>query len=409
MILTAADGLLSEECTGNISPAGTKLADGKLCFATLKGIVLVDPKQVASASPPPSVWIEDVLVDGAPQNISATNRSLVISPGWHRFEFHYTGLNFAAPSQVRFRYQMEGLDKDWVEADRQRSAFYNYIPPGGYHFRVVACNNDGIWNETPTTLAFTVQPFVWQRPWFPVVVGLTVLTLVAGAIALVARRKLIRERARLAALHAIEVERTRIAKDIHDDLGATLSAIRMLSRFAQSPDTSEKRMREDMRQIAAKAFDSTQSLDEIVWAVDPQADTLESFINYACAFANEQLALADIRCRLDLPAEFPKKNLRADVRHNLFLAFKEAVNNVVKHASASEVHIQMESSPRDFTIAVIDNGCGLPAVGTAPPSPVATGGHGLSNLRARLKEIGGHCEMESRPGQGTTVRLHIQT
>jgi signal transduction histidine kinase len=146
---------------------------------------------------------------------------------------------------------------------------------------VIACNKDGVWNQKGASIALTVEPLLWQRPWFSLAVSLLAMMLVAGVAVLVQRRRHERERARMAALHLLETERTRIAKDIHDDLGATLSAIRLLSKFGQAPEVPESRLREDMRQIATKALESTQSLDEIVWAVDPLADSLESFVNYA--------------------------------------------------------------------------------------------------------------------------------
>ncbi len=418
-VLTAADGLPSEECTGTYSPAGLRLSSGELCFATLKGIVLVDPRQEWQASPPPEVWLEEVLVNGEDWDLQANrpatllapgppvsihSKTITLPPGRHRVAFHYTGLNFTAPSQVRFRYQLEGLDPDWVPAGNERTAYYNYIPPGNYTFRVIACNKDGVWNERGASLALSVQPFLWQRAWFSATGSLLAIVLVAGAIAFIQRRRHERERARIEALHVIETERTRIAKDIHDDLGATLSAIRLLSKFGQAPEMPEARLREDMRQIAAKALESTQSLDEIVWAVDPHADSLESFVNYACAFATEQLALADVRCRLDLPEQIPAMSLQADVRHNLFLAFKEVITNVLKHAAATEVHVKMEIGAHALDVTVTDNGRGMPL---RPPSVPDTGHHGIPNLHDRLQKIGGHCELQHRPGQGVMVRLRI--
>jgi signal transduction histidine kinase len=434
-VLGLSDGMPSEECTGGYSPAGLKLSSGELCFATLKGIVMVDPPRAWPITPPPPVRLEELLIDGVAQNPSSSpqapnghklepldaNRSpssasssadrqlLFVAPGRHQFEFHYTGLNFGAPERIRFRYQLEGLDPGWVEAGTRRTAFYTDVPPGNYRFQVIACNNDGVWSQTGAAIGLEIQPFLWQRWWFIAVAGLAALALAAGLSRLFERRRHQRELTRLAALHVVERERTRIAKDIHDDLGATLSAIRLLSKFAQAPEMPAERLREDMRQIAAKALESTQALDEIVWAVDPQSDSLEGFVNYACAFATEQLALADVRCRLDLPANIPAKTLQADVRHNLFLAFKEVITNVLKHAAATEVHVSMEINPQALAIAVTDNGRGLPADDSrmASGAGLATRRHGLPNLRSRLRQIGGDCEMESLPGRGVTARLRI--
>lgn len=256
-----------------------------------------------------------------------------------------------------------------------------------------------------------VSPHLWQKTWFISLTALLFLGAAGSLIFVLDRRRIQRlkhEQQRLEALRTIERERTRIARDIHDDLGATLSEIRLLSQFAQSPDSPQERVREDIKQIAAKALKSTQALDEIVWAVDPEADTIESFVNYAGTFVTDYLALAEVRCRLDLPMPPSPGSLRADVRHNLFLAFKESITNVVKHAAASEVLINMVTSDRTFTVTVTDNGRGIkPETLSVTNAPETRGHNGLANLRTRMASIGGQCEITSTPGVGTTVRLQI--
>jgi ligand-binding sensor domain-containing protein/signal transduction histidine kinase len=418
-VLGLADGMLSEECTGGYSPAGLKLKSGELCFSTLKGIVIFDPKQISQESPPPPVLLEELLVDGIPQGPGGTRghgaaeipgNTLVVPPGDHRLEFHYTGLNFTAPERVQFRYQLEGLDHSRVEAENERVATYNHVPPGSYRFRVLACNQNGIWSPNPAMIQVQVRPFLWQRVWFTPALSVLGTALVGLSLGMAERRRQQRKREKLEALHAIERERARIAKDIHDDLGSTLAQIRLLSNFAQSPEGSVERVRQDVRQIAAKALDSTQALDEIVWAVDPQADTLESFVSYASAFASEHLALANVACRLDLPEAIPAIGLRADVRHNLFLALKEALTNVVKYAAATEARLKMRATDDTLSVTLSDNGRGFDA-GENPTEPAPTaarGRHGLANMQARMAAIGGHCDLQSAPGQGTSVSFRIR-
>lgn len=275
-------------------------------------------------------------------------------------------------------------------------------------------SGDGWWFSDlaiATSFSDFVTPHIWERAWFISMTTFALLTAFGCVIWQVdrnRRQRFEREQERWDALHAVERERTRIARDIHDDLGATLSEIRLLSKFAQVPDSPLERIREDMKQIAAKALNSTQALDEIVWAVDPEADTIESFVNYACTFATEYLALADMRCRLDLPTRPPAIYLRADVRHNLFLAFKESITNIIKHASASEVCVKMEIADKTFTVTVSDNGIGMPPeILSAANRSETPGQDGLANMKSRLLSIGGQYEICSPPGQGTTVWLQI--
>jgi signal transduction histidine kinase len=259
-------------------------------------------------------------------------------------------------------------------------------------------------------LQVQVRPFLWQRVWFTPAVSVLATALVGLTLWAGERRRQQRKREKLEALNAIERERTRIAKDIHDDLGSTLAQIRLLSKFAQAPDGSAERVREDVRQIASKALESTQALDEIVWAVDPQADTLESFVSYASAFASEHLALANVACRLDLPDSIPALALRADVRHNLFLALKEALTNVVKYAAATEAWLKVASSDGRLAVTVSDNGRGFDAgeEPTAPARTAARGHRGLANMHARMAAVGGRCDLESAPGKGTSVTFRIK-
>src|SRR5205823_3662315 len=142
------EGMLSEECTGGYCPAGLKTKSGSLWFSTSKGITVVDPHPEKTITPPPTVVLEEVLVDGEKWGKSLRdNEPVRIPPGKHRLEFHYTGLSFRAPERVRFRYRLEGLDPDWVDAENRRTAFYGYVPQGEYKFHVAACNSEGSWSE----------------------------------------------------------------------------------------------------------------------------------------------------------------------------------------------------------------------------------------------------------------------
>jgi signal transduction histidine kinase len=208
--------------------------------------------------------------------------------------------------------------------------------------------------------------------------------------------------------HEIERERARIAQDIHDDVGASLSRIAMLSQPAHRDLADAERTATMLSRIYATAREVTRSLDEIVWAVDPRHDTLDSLADYMGRFAQDFLAAAHVRCRLDLPVEVPAWPLTAEIRHNLFLAFKEALNNAVKHAAASEVRIALGLLPDSFVLVVKDNGHGFdPSLpGSTEPGRIASG-NGLTNMKKRLTRIGGRCEITSEKGTGTSVSLIV--
>jgi len=302
---------------------------------------------------------------------------------------------------VQFRYRLEGADDEWIEAGTKRSADYSRLPYGNYLFRVSACNQDGLWNKTGATLSVIVAPFFWQT-WTFRISALSGFTLSLVAVVRYLSFRRLRERLGLleqqAALHK---ERARIAKDIHDDLGANLTQIALLGELAQQDRSEPERAAERMGNISSTARQAIKSLDEIVWAVNPRNDTLAHLIDYAGQFAVDYLRLAGIRCRLDLPEQTPHRELSTDLRHNLFLVIKEALNNIVKHSRASEVWLRASASEQGLDITVEDNGCGFDQV---PDNALSDG---LRNMRQRMTDIGGTFEIQSKLRVGTKLLLHL--
>ena len=401
------DGLPTLECSEGLQPAGCKTADGRLWFPTSKGLVSVDPANVKINPLSPPVVIEEMRVDDKPFAEKTSGATILkIPPGRHRFDFQYTGLSYVTPEKVRFKCRLNGFDSDWTDAGTKRLASYNYIPPGDYSFQVIACNNDGVWNETGASLAFRVLPYFWQTSWFRVL-ALAALVAVSGSTVWFAtRRRMRRKLERIERQRDIEHERARIAQDIHDDLGAHLTRITMLSESARGELDNSTQTAGELNQIYDTARELTRSMDEIVWAVNPKHDTLESLTSYLEKFAQDLLATAGIRCRLDLPVQFPEWRLTAEVRHNVFLAFKEALHNVVRHAAATEVCIVLALNKSAFELTIADDGRGFTCDEKNPPADDPgrfSSGNGLENMNRRLREIGGGCEIQAAPGQGTKV------
>jgi signal transduction histidine kinase/ligand-binding sensor domain-containing protein len=400
------DGLPSLECSGSYQPAACRTHDGHLLFCTLKGVVSVNPQELAPNRLPPPVVIEEVLVDGQAQTNSTFGAPhsafLTVPPGKRQIEFRYAGLSFVSPDRVRFRYQLVGLDKNLNEAGTRRSAQYSFLPPGDYTFRVTACNNDGVWSEQTAAFSLKVLPHFYEAWWFWPGIALSALVAVAVAVRQVVVRRLHRQLEELERQRAVERDRARIAKDIHDDLGAGLTQITLLSELARREPSPEGHL----DRISDSARTLTRRIDEIVWAVDPQHDTLNGLMDYISAFTEDFLRTADIRCRMDMPAALPALHLPAELRYNLFLALKEALNNVVKHSRATEVRLGLRLENNAFTLVIQDNGQGItPAVDNGER---LVGGHGLANLEKRLAAIGGRCVVQSTASQGTRIELAVQ-
>jgi ligand-binding sensor domain-containing protein/signal transduction histidine kinase len=417
-----SDGLPSIECVGGFQPSGYRSRDGRLWFPTVKGFAIVSPDKVVKNPLAPPVIIEDVIADGTalwpdPNQAGASDSSgvLKIPPGKQRLEFKYTALSLTAPEKVRFKYKLDGLESHWQDAGGKRTIEYSRIPPGNYQFEVIACNNDDVWNDQGATLALIVLPYFWQTEWFMALVILMILGSVAGSVRYVVKQKLQRRIEHVEQERAIEAERGRIANDIHDDLGSGLTEIVILSELAENSEVSRDAVQADVRKITNKARALTQSLDEIVWAMNLQNDTLDSFVTYSCNFAQEYLQLAKIRCRLIVPAHLPNVPLTADIRHNLFMVLKEALNNIVKHADATEIWIQIAVEPKTFIFSVKDNGKGFDfdskldrdAGSQTDNTSRSLGKNGLLNMRQRVGNIGGQLRFQSESGHGTQIELII--
>ncbi len=400
---------LTRECSAGAQPAAIRSHDGMLLFPTTEGLVTINPAELKPNKLVPPVVIESVLIDDVEQK---TNR---LSSGWtgavtltpvnEQLDIYFTCLNFSAPKRAvagaRFRYRLEGRDKNWTDAGGERVAHFPKLVPGKYIFHVIACNEDGVWNEAGATLPVTVEPPFWRTPWFITGAILFFIGALAGTIYLISTAKLKRELRAMQQKELLEKERSRIARDLHDQLGANLTQVALLGELAEADKDLPGEVELHAQQISATARDTTRSLDEIVWALNSSNDTLESLANYACKYAQDYFALAGVSYRAELPTQLPAATILPEVRHNVFLAFKEAVNNVVKHAQATEARVKLRLEPGKFILIVEDNGRGLGDVADKKLR------NGLKNMRKRLADVHGEFEIAPRATGGTVVRLTV--
>jgi signal transduction histidine kinase len=247
----------------------------------------------------------------------------------------------------------------------------------------------------------TVQPQFWQTRWFLAIMTLIVLGLIVAVVRFVSTQKLQREVQWFKQSEALEAERSRIARDLHDQLGANLTQVALLGELAEADKHLPDEIESYAQQIYQTARETTRSLDEIVWAANPSNDTLEGLANYACKYAQDYFALAGLRYRVDVPAQLPDVAIPPDIRHHAFLAFKEAVNNVVKHAQASEAWIRLRLQADRFTLEVEDNGRGVGELNLASTR------NGLKNMRKRMEDVHGEFSIQPGTSGGTVVRLTI--
>ena len=416
-----ADGLPSLQANFGNTPNALRSRDGRIFLSARTALAVVDVGRLRVNTTPPQVLLKRMIVGDRPVaeygsvalprsptvrdmvDLAAHTNRMRVPPDHRRLEFQFTALSFVEPEKLAFRYRLEGVDDDWVLTDGlQRSAVYLRLPDGGYKFQVSACNSEGTWSDVAAEIAFVVTPFVWNTWWFRAGVVVVFTGIIIAIVRYVSFRRLRRQLRQLEEQAALHKERARIAKDIHDDLGANLTQISLIGELARQDQTAPEKVATHLEIISDTARRAVKSLDEIVWAVNPRNDTLAHFIDYTGQFALDYLRLAGLRCRLDLPEQPPARELSTDVRHNLFLVVKEAINNTVKHAHATELRLRISVTDEKLQMMIEDNGQGF------DQSPAEDGADGLHNMRQRLDDIGGRCWIQGRPGAGAKVTVEYR-
>ena len=415
LMLGEDDGLAAGLNTGGNIPLSVRGFDGRLWFCTQEGLAMVDPARLRSPAQAKEPQIEGLrtasgftarlrgLLPGNPDPTRLRQGGPILLPaGSANIEFSFTLPAYTAPERALFQTWLEGYEAGWSPPAATRKVTYPRLAPGNYRFRLRASPGDGVWREAGQFADFTVETVFYQTVWFRGLSGMTALVsagILSGLLVRRRARRKLRELQREQARElAVETERARIARDIHDDLGATLTQIAMLSESAQTEAGGATSLKPKLTDIFGRARNATRQLDEIVWAIDPGNDSVEQMVIYLCQFAEDYLKLAEIHFRLDAPDALPPHPLSSAQRHNLFLAAREALHNTVKHARATEVWLRIKLEGSQLYLLVEDNGegCGLAATGT---------GHGSANMRERMASIGGQFDRRDRSGGGTVVEF----
>ena len=398
-----ADGMLSAECNGGLQPSGIRRRDGTLVFPTQRGLVIVDPKALGSNATPPKVIIEGIATE---RRAHALTPEVLLQPSERRLDVRFTATTFVRPAQARFRYRLEGLHEVWVEGT-ERAARYAFVPPGSYVFRVTAANADGVWNEKGAAFTVNVRPAWWQTNGFR---GGAALAF-AGVIALGVRRQVSAlKRRRVEQDHfarqlieSQEVERKRIAGELHDGIGQTLAVIRNRAVMGLRDGPISGRAQRQVEEIAGVATAALDEIRKVTHNLRPyQIDRLG--LTRAIEALVEQAGTAseiEIDAGIDaLEGVFPP-----DAEIGVYRIVQEALGNVLRHAEAKTAKIRVRRGERAVEIVVEDDGNGFdPAALSA-----ARRGMGLSGIAERARILGGHHAVRSAPGKGTRVAVRLPT
>lgn len=391
VVFDLSDGIKSIEGYADSQGSSYLAANGNLWFTSSAGLYEIRPSLYRLPSGPPAAVILECLADGV-----RLPRPHEIPPGTRHLEIHFTGSALAHPESTEFACKLSPAEPGWREMGKERKITYTGLPHGRYRFEVVATDRFGRRSAAPATLDFTIPAPFWRSPWFAWVYPAAALAVAAYFLNRMARRRLkaLRDRERIR--QALDDERRRIARDMHDELGTGLCEIALLgNRLEESlPQQS------DAGRVASRARELVGSIDETVWMLNPRNDTLENLASYLAHAVIKWLHDSPLRPRFEIECLLGDLTVPTAVRRHLYLACKEIVHNAVKHSGGSELWLRIHTRGTGFLIEISDNGRGMPEIRNANRN-------GLANLHERMAEIRGTLEITSTAAGGTRVSLLI--
>ncbi len=410
------------------SSSAFKTKDGLMLFGCTKGLNYFDPHKIAQSTYSPPVLITDFKIFNQPVAVNNSSplkssifstKEITLSYSQNDYSFQFTSLDYNAPEMNKYAYMMEGFDKEWIYSGTRRFVTYTNLDPGEYIFRVKATNSDGKWSEQTAKVFIVINPPFWRTWWAYSAYAILIIggLFLIRASEIKRRRKKEEERLRREREEALlreaelkaknadqekEIEkqkiRNRIAQDLHDEIGSNLSSISLMSDLIQKSEKSDPESIKKIQRIHKVAKDSSQAMRDIVWITNPTSDNLKDLITKMNEVANDMLA--GINWKFDFPEETVKINLPPEIKRNVFLIFKEALNNIIKHSEAKNAVIKLKINDKNLLLAIKDNGKGFNIVS-------GFSGNGLKNIENRAKEMNGILKLNSSPGEGTTLALAV--
>jgi signal transduction histidine kinase/ligand-binding sensor domain-containing protein len=386
------DGLRLTASGSMVNPPIATTDDGRIWLCTQDGLAIVDPARIRSDRIPPPVVIEQAVVDGMPLDLTSTSS---LSFRGRQLQITYTALSLMAPERIRFKYRLEGLDRNWTEAEGRRNVAYVGLPPSQYRFHVIACNTDGVWNNEGAVLAFLIKPYFYQTWWFAAVCAGAIALLAWGAHRLRVQRVVSR-------LQLIAQERARLMRELHDSLlqgfaGVVYQLEAVARQFETAPDISKQRLERAIEQADHSLLEARRTI------LSMRLPALEnSTLPEALSAIAKQLT-EDTSIAVWLEVKGRVQQLPYDQQANVYLVCREAMTNSVNHARASRVVATLTYSNKELRLTVQDDGSGFdPQAGTAKKDH-----WGMRGMRERAESIGATFILDAAPGRGTKIEVVV--
>ena len=403
---TQRDGLQSSEFNRR---EHYQFADGRIIFGGSFGSNLFDPNSIQLNQTAPELALTEVTVmnhSALPLNsdwfIKNTEvPTLSVNYDQKMLGFRFAALEFSAPSKNLYRYRFPPFIDEWTDMGTRREISFTNLDPGSYSLEVMGSNNDGIWTETPYQMNIQVLPPFWMTGWFRFLLVTSVLMVIGGTVWYLSRRKYRAEIRQLEYKMAIDQERMRISRDMHDDLGSRLTQIRMMTHFASENPSFTDQVRQQFSDISEESKGVIQKFSEIVWSLNPNNDTLDNLVNFMVQHADGFCQKTGVPCRIHADPTFPDIFINSSKRHNMLAAYKEALHNAVKYSKCRQIDISLTLDEHRFKVSVRDDGIGF------EPDKTAGSGQGLASMASRMDSIGGTFDIDTKPGSGTDVTFQM--
>jgi ligand-binding sensor domain-containing protein len=374
------------------SQSSCSLHDGRLVFGGINGLNIFHPDSINISNSPSKMHITAFIASGKTINLDSlfSNMAELILPYSMNFvTLEYTALDYVAPQKIRYAVKLNGVDDDFIQTGKRRFATYSNLSPGKYSFMLKATNRDGIWNNEPLIFNFRISPPFYFTWWFIIIMTLVVVAIVYIGVKLKIERVL-----------EIERLRTRIASDLHDDIGASLTKITLYSELISTAKGRES-FSAYLESINSLSREVIGAMSDIVWSVDARHDNLQDLVDRMKDYSLSACEPSGINLHFHITLDDEKRKLKPLFRQNIYLIYKEAINNIIKHSGASEVNVSINQNGRLFSLSIIDNGKGM------SNKRKAIGGNGLPNMEARARQMGGTFNYENNNGLITTLRVKL--
>jgi signal transduction histidine kinase/ligand-binding sensor domain-containing protein len=396
------DGMLNAECNGGRIPAAIKTKDGKLWFATMGGVAIVDPEAEKLNPNPPPVLVERIEIDRKIIDSRLLQSAIEMLPGQSNLEISYTGLSLIKSNQIKFKYKLEGFEENWVEAGNQRTANYSYLPHGNYVFRVIAANADGVWNNEGAAIKIIVHPFFYQTWWFRLLAVLAIVLVVwliyqnrVSHLRQIAETKTQFTRK---LIESQETERKRIAAELHDGLGQNLVVIKNRAMLGIKKGEDKERTAKEFHNISESATQALEEVREITNNLRPQLLDRLGLTKAINAMLKKVADVIEVESEIDSIDDLYSENEEISI----YRIVQESLNNVLKHSNATLVKVKIKRTENSVSLRIEDNGRGFALTNV-------TDGLGLVGLKERSQLLNGELIIDSTIGEGTSVLVKIQT